>query len=160
MAGTLGDPLWRRFHGWGARRVFGYPGDGINGLIGALDRTEDAIEFVQVRHVELTAFMAGAHAKYTGGVGVRLATSGIGAIQPLNGFHDAHPDHLPVLAIAGQRARVVPGGHHRREVESEAFSRTSPAHPCGGRACSTGCAARWVAPRASPSAACSRRCAR
>ena len=91
----------RMLHEWGVRRVFGFPGDGINGLIGALDRTDGAIDFVQVRHEEMAAFMAGAHAKYTGEVGVCLATSGPGAIHLLNGLYDARLDHMPVLAIVG-----------------------------------------------------------
>ncbi len=114
---TVGDFLWQRLHAWGVRRVFGYPGDGINGLIGALDRAGDAIDFVQVRHEELAAFMACAHAKYTGEVGVCLATSGPGAIHLLNGLYDARLDHMPVLAIVGQQARAALGGHYQQEVD-------------------------------------------
>jgi len=117
MANTVSDFLWQRLHGWGVRRVFGYPGDGINGLIGALDRTEGAIDFVQVRHEEMAAFMACAHAKYTGEVGVCLATSGPGAIHLLNGLYDAAADHMPVLAIVGQQARAALGGHYQQEVD-------------------------------------------
>jgi pyruvate dehydrogenase (quinone) len=117
MADTVSDFFWKRLHEWGVRRVFGYPGDGINGLIGALDRTEGAIEFVQVRHEEMAAFMAGAHAKYTGEVGVCLATSGPGAIHLLNGLYDARLDHMPVLAIVGQQARSALGGHYQQEVD-------------------------------------------
>ncbi len=117
MADTVSDFFWKRLHEWGVRRVFGYPGDGINGLIGALDRTEGAIEFVQVRHEEMAAFMAGAHAKYTGEVGVCLATSGPGAIHLLNGLYDARLDHMPVLAIVGQQARAALGGHYQQEVD-------------------------------------------
>jgi pyruvate dehydrogenase (quinone) len=117
MAATVSDFLWQRLHGWGVRRVFGYPGDGINGLIGALDRTEGAIEFVQVRHEEMAAFMACAHAKYTGEVGVCLATSGPGAIHLLNGLYDARADHMPVLAIVGQQARAALGGFYQQEVD-------------------------------------------
>ncbi|MBV9758763.1 MAG: thiamine pyrophosphate-requiring protein [Alphaproteobacteria bacterium] len=102
---------------WGVRRVFGYPGDGINGLIGALDRTKGAIDFVQVRHEEMAAFMASAHAKFTGEVGVCLATSGPGAIHLLNGLYDARLDHMPVLAIVGQQARTALGGHYQQEVD-------------------------------------------
>ena len=72
---NVSDFFWKRMHEWGIRRVFGYPGDGINGLIGALDRNQDKIDFVQVRHEEMAAFMACAHAKFTGEVGVCLATS-------------------------------------------------------------------------------------
>jgi len=117
MADTVSDFLWRRLQAWGVRRVFGYPGDGINGLIGALDRTEGAIDFVQVRHEEMAAFMACAHAKYTGEIGVCLATSGPGAIHLLNGLYDARLDHMPVLAIVGQQARAALGGHYQQEVD-------------------------------------------
>jgi len=117
MATTVGDFLWERLHEWGVRRVFGYPGDGINGLIGALDRIQDKIEFVQVRHEEMAAFMACAHAKYTGEVGVCLATSGPGAIHLLNGLYDAKLDHMPVLAIVGQQARAALGGRYQQEVD-------------------------------------------
>ena len=121
MAETVSDFMWRRLREWGVRRVFGYPGDGINGLIGALDRTEGAIEFVQVRHEEMAAFMAGAHAKYTGEVGVCLATSGPGAIHLLNGLYDARLDHMPVLAIVGQQARAALGGHYQQEVDLQSL---------------------------------------
>ena len=99
------------------KRVFGYPGDGINGLIGALDRAGDAFDFVQVRHEEMAAFMASAHAKFTGEVGVCIATSGPGAIHLLNGLYDARMDHMPVLAIVGQQARAAIGGHYQQEVD-------------------------------------------
>jgi pyruvate dehydrogenase (quinone) len=117
MAKTVSDFMWERLHGWGVRRVYGYPGDGINGLIGALDRARDQIDFVQVRHEEMAAFMAAAHAKYTGEVGVCLATSGPGAIHLLNGLYDARLDHMPVLAIVGQQARAALGGHYQQEVD-------------------------------------------
>ncbi|WP_209443114.1 thiamine pyrophosphate-requiring protein [Falsiroseomonas frigidaquae] len=114
---TVSDFLWDRLHAWGVRRVFGYPGDGINGLVGALDRAKDRLDFVQVRHEEMAAFMACAHAKYTGEVGVCLATSGPGAIHLLNGLYDARLDHMPVLAIVGQQARAAMGGHYQQEVD-------------------------------------------
>jgi pyruvate dehydrogenase (quinone) len=117
MASTVSDFFWQRVHQWGIRRVFGYPGDGINGLIGALDRNKDIIDFVQVRHEELAAFMACAHAKFTGEVGVCLATSGPGAIHLLNGLYDARLDHQPVVAIVGQQARSALGGHYQQEVD-------------------------------------------
>lgn len=117
MADTVSDFLWHRLHAWGVRRVFGYPGDGINGIIGALDRTEGAIGFVQVRHEEMAAFMACAYAKFTGEVGVCLATSGPGAIHLLNGLYDAAADHMPVLAIVGQQARAALGSHYQQEVD-------------------------------------------
>jgi pyruvate dehydrogenase (quinone) len=99
------------------RRVFGYPGDGINGLLGARDRAKDRFEFVQTRHEELAAFMACAHAKFTGELGVCLATSGPGTIHLLNGLYDARLDHQPVLAIVGQQARMALGGHFQQEVD-------------------------------------------
>ncbi|WP_135467958.1 thiamine pyrophosphate-requiring protein [Crenalkalicoccus roseus] len=117
MAKTVGDYLWERLHQWGVRRVFGYPGDGINGLLGALDRAQDRIKFVQGRHEELSALMACGHAKYTGEVGVCLATSGPGAIHLLNGLYDARLDHVPVLAIVGQQARSALGAHYQQEVD-------------------------------------------
>ena len=116
MATTVGDFLLQRLHAWGVRRVFGYPGDGINGIMGAFGRS-DAIEFVQARHEELAAFMACAHAKFTGEVGVCLATSGPGAIHLLNGLYDAKADHQPVVAIVGQQQRAALGGDYQQEVD-------------------------------------------
>jgi pyruvate dehydrogenase (quinone) len=117
MAQTTSDQILARLHAWGVRRVFGYPGDGINGLLGAFDRMEGRMEFVQARHEELAAFMACAHAKFTGEVGVCLATSGPGAIHLLNGLYDAKADHQPVLAIVGQAARSAMGGDYQQEVD-------------------------------------------
>lgn len=117
MAQTVGDFLIERLHAWGVRRIFGYPGDGINGIMGALDRAEGRIEFIQVRHEEMAAFMACAHAKFTGEVGVCLATSGPGAIHLLNGLYDAKLDHQPVVAIVGQQARAALGGSYQQEVD-------------------------------------------
>jgi pyruvate dehydrogenase (quinone) len=121
MAKTVADFLWQRLGEWGINRIFGYPGDGINGLIGALDRQKDKFEFVQVRHEEMAAFMASAHAKFTGEVGVCLATSGPGAIHLLNGLYDARLDHQPVLAIVGQQARSALGGQYQQEVDLESL---------------------------------------
>lgn len=121
MAKTVGDFVWERLGQWGVSRVYGYPGDGINGLIGALDRAKESMPFVQVRHEEMAAFMATAHAKYTGEVGVCLATSGPGAIHLLNGLYDAKADHMPVLAIVGQQARAALGGHYQQEVDLAAL---------------------------------------
>lgn len=117
MGMNVSDQILQRLHAWGVRRVFGYPGDGINGLIGAFGRTTDELEFVQARHEELAAFMATAHAKYTGEVGVCLATSGPGAIHLLNGLYDAKADHTPVVAIVGQTARSAMGGDYQQEVD-------------------------------------------
>ncbi|MGE5469045.1 MAG: thiamine pyrophosphate-requiring protein [Ignavibacteria bacterium] len=117
MAETVGDFLVRRLKDWGIRRIFGYPGDGINGIMGALGRDKDGLQFVQARHEELAAFMACAHAKFTGEVGVCLATSGPGAIHLLNGLYDAKLDHQPVVAIVGQQKRAALGGHYQQEVD-------------------------------------------
>jgi pyruvate dehydrogenase (quinone) len=117
MATTVSDQLLQRLVQWGVRRVYGYPGDGINGVMGALRRMEGRVEFVQTRHEELAAFMATAHAKFTGEVGVCIATSGPGAIHLLNGLYDAKADHQPVLAIVGQQARTALGGEYQQEVD-------------------------------------------
>lgn len=117
MAMTVGDFFWQRLWDWGVRRVFGYPGDGINGLLGALRRRGGDIEFVQVRHEEMAAFMATAHAKFTGEIGVCMATSGPGAAHLLTGLYDARADHMPVLAIAGQQARTALGSHYQQEID-------------------------------------------
>jgi pyruvate dehydrogenase (quinone) len=117
MSGNVSDHLVERLHQWGVRRVFGYPGDGVNGLMAALNRARDSVEFVQTRHEELAAFMACAHAKFTGELGVCIATSGPGAIHLLNGLYDAKLDHQPVLAIVGQQARSALGGDYQQEVD-------------------------------------------
>src|ERR1700709_450152 len=118
MAKTVGDFFWERLHQWGVRRVFGYPGDGINGLLGGLARFgTDKIQFVQARHEEMAAFMASAYAKFTGGLGVCIATSGPGASHLITGMYDARMDHVPVLAIAGQQARAALGGHYQQELD-------------------------------------------
>ena len=117
MSMTVSDHLLQRLRQWGVRRVFGYPGDGINGLMGAFDRAGEAMQFVQARHEELAAFIACAHAKFTGEVGVCMATSGPGAIHLLNGLYDAKGDHQPVLAIVGQSARSALGGSYQQEVD-------------------------------------------
>jgi pyruvate dehydrogenase (quinone) len=114
---TVGDYLVQRLSSWGVHRVYGYPGDGINGIMGALERAEDRMRFIQVRHEEMAAFMACAHAKFTGQVGVCLATSGPGAIHLLNGLYDAKMDHQPVVAIVGQSARAAIGGSFQQEVD-------------------------------------------
>ncbi len=116
MTDTVGDFLLQRMHEWGVRRVFGYPGDGINGIMGAFGRQQE-IEFVQVRHEEMAAFMATGHAKFTGEVGVCVATSGPGAIHLLNGLYDAKLDHQPVVAIVGQQKRASIGGDYQQEVD-------------------------------------------
>ncbi|MBV9698657.1 MAG: thiamine pyrophosphate-requiring protein [Candidatus Eremiobacteraeota bacterium] len=114
---TVSDFLMERLLDWGVRRIYGYPGDGINGIMGALDRTDGKIDFIQVRHEEQAAFMACAHAKFTGEVGVCLATSGPGAIHLLNGLYDAKLDHQPVVAIVGQSSTAALGGAYQQEVD-------------------------------------------
>ena len=114
---TVGDFLIERLHAWGVRRIYGYPGDGINGVFGALNRAKGKIEFIQARHEEMAAFMASAHAKFTGELGVCIATSGPGATHLITGLYDARLDHMPVLAIAGQQARAALGGHYQQEVD-------------------------------------------
>jgi len=114
---NVSDFFWKRMSEWGIRRIFGYPGDGIIGLMGGLARAGDKFEFIQARHEELAAFMACAHAKFTGELGVCLATSGPGAIHLLNGLYDARLDHQPVLAIVGQQARTALGGQFQQEVD-------------------------------------------
>jgi len=121
MSTTVADFLVDRLSAWGVRRIYGYPGDGINGILGALNRANGKIEFIQTRHEEMAAFMASAHAKFTGELGVCLATSGPGAAHLLTGLYDARLDHMPVLAIAGQQARASLGGHYQQEVDLEAM---------------------------------------
>src|SRR6185312_2723157 len=121
MAKTVGDFFIERLHEWGVRRIYGYPGDGINGVFGALQRAEGKIEFIQVRHEEMAAFMASAHAKFTGELGVCIATSGPGAAHLITGLYDARLDHMPVLAIVGQQARAAIGGHYQQEVDLPAM---------------------------------------
>jgi len=118
---NAGDFIIERLLEWGVTRIYGYPGDGINGLIGAIERTGGKLAFVQTRHEEMAAFMACAHAKYTGEVGVCLATSGPGAIHLLNGLYDAQMDHVPVVAIAGQASTEVLGGSYQQEVDLPAL---------------------------------------
>jgi pyruvate dehydrogenase (quinone) len=117
MADKVSDFMLKRLSAWGIKRIFGFPGDGILGIMGALDRNKDLFEWVQPRHEEMAAFMASAHAKFTGEIGVCMATSGPGAIHLLNGLYDAKMDHVPVLAIVGQSARSALGGNYQQEVD-------------------------------------------
>src|ERR1700710_791974 len=117
MAESAADFLLARLRAWDVHRIYGYPGDGINALLGALDRSGGDPELIQVRHEEMAAFMACGHAKFTGEVGVCLATSGPGAIHLLNGLYDAKLDHQPVVAIVGQQARQAMGGSYQQEVD-------------------------------------------
>src|SRR5215204_902010 len=117
MAQQVSDYVLERLTEWGIHRIFGYPGDGINAFLGAFDRAEGDPEFIQVRHEEMSAFMACAHAKFTGEIGVCIATSGPGAIHLLNGLYDAKLDHQPVLALIGQQKRMSLGAHYQQEVD-------------------------------------------
>jgi pyruvate dehydrogenase (quinone) len=117
MSETVGEHLLRRLIAWGIKRVYGYPGDGINGILGGFHAVGDELEFVQTRHEELASFQACAHAKFTGQTGVCLATSGPGAVHLLNGLYDARLDHQPVVAIVGQQARSSLGADYQQEVD-------------------------------------------
>jgi pyruvate dehydrogenase (quinone) len=117
MSQTVGAFMLQRLRQWGVTRIYGYPGDGINGLLGAFHEFEDEIEFVQTRHEEIAAFAACAHGKLTGEVGVCMATSGPGAIHLMNGLYDAKLDHAPVVAIVGQQARMALGSNFQQEVD-------------------------------------------
>ncbi|NUR06051.1 MAG: thiamine pyrophosphate-requiring protein [Nocardioidaceae bacterium] len=117
MATTVADYLLARLREWGVDHVFGYPGDGINGLLGAFGRADDQPRFVQSRHEEMSAFEAVGYAKFSGRVGVCAATSGPGAIHLLNGLYDAKLDHVPVVAIVGQTNRSAMGGSYQQEVD-------------------------------------------
>ena len=117
MSITVSEFVWQRLQQWGLKRVYGYPGDGVGGLDVALDRAQPDMEYIQVRHEEMAAFMASAHAKFTGGVGLCYATSGPGAIHLLNGLYDAKMDNQPVVAIVGQQARTALGAHYQQEVD-------------------------------------------
>jgi len=121
MAKLVADFILERLREWGVHRIYGYPGDGINAIVGALDRADDRPEFIQVRHEEMAAFMACGHAKFTDEVGVCLATSGPGAIHLLNGLYDAKLDHQPVVAIVGQQARAALGGNYQQEVDLQSL---------------------------------------
>ncbi|MFI2475042.1 thiamine pyrophosphate-requiring protein [Nocardia xishanensis] len=116
MAQQVGDYVVRRLREWGVEQVFGYPGDGINGLVAAFGRADDDPAFIQARHEEMSAFEATGYAKFSGDAGVCTATSGPGAIHLLNGLYDAKLDHVPVVAIVGQTARSAMGGSYQQEV--------------------------------------------
>jgi pyruvate dehydrogenase (quinone) len=116
MATNVSSFMLSRLREHGVERIYGYPGDGINGILGAF-HGDPGIEFVQTRHEELAAFMATAHAKLTGQVGVCLATSGPGAIHLLNGLYDAKLDHQPVVAIVGQQSQLSLGTNYQQEVD-------------------------------------------
>jgi pyruvate dehydrogenase (quinone) len=113
----VGDYLLQRLRDWGIEHVFGYPGDGINGILAAWGRADNHPQFIQSRHEEMSAFEAVGYAKFTGKVGVCAATSGPGAVHLLNGLYDAKLDHVPVVAIVGQTNRSAMGGSYQQEVD-------------------------------------------
>ncbi|MGW0874947.1 thiamine pyrophosphate-requiring protein [Streptomyces sp. NPDC002740] len=117
MSVKVSDHVLQRLREWGVEQVFGYPGDGINGLLAAWGRAGDEPRFVQSRHEEMSAFQAVGYAKFSGRLGVCVATSGPGAIHLLNGLYDAKLDHVPVLAIVGQTHRSAMGGSYQQEVD-------------------------------------------
>jgi pyruvate dehydrogenase (quinone) len=117
MNKTVADVLLNRLREWGVTQVFGYPGDGINGLLAAWGRADNDPEFIQARHEEMAAFEAVGYAKFSGSVGVCAATSGPGAIHLLNGLYDAKLDHVPIVAIVGQTERSAMGGSYQQEVD-------------------------------------------
>ncbi|HET6917105.1 MAG TPA: thiamine pyrophosphate-binding protein, partial [Acidimicrobiales bacterium] len=117
MAKTVGAYLLERLTQWGIEDVFGYPGDGINGILGAWTKVDGCPRFIQARHEEMAAFEAVGYAKFSGRIGVCVATSGPGAIHLLNGLYDAKLDHVPVLAIVGQTNRTAMGGSYQQEVD-------------------------------------------
>src|SRR5919197_1546965 len=128
QSGTVAHFALERLREHGVHHVFGYPGDGINGFLGAFHETE--LEFVQTRHEEIAAFAATAHAKLTGEVGVCIATSGPGAIHLLNGLYDAKLDHQPVVAIVGQQKTISLGGHYQQEVDLQVLFKDVAAEYC------------------------------
>ena len=116
MSQNVAEFVWARLNEWGLTRLYGYPGDGVGGLDVALQKAE-FMDYVQVRHEEMAAFMASAHAKFTGQPGLCYATSGPGAIHLLTGLYDAKMDHVPVVAIVGQQARSALGASYQQEVD-------------------------------------------
>ncbi|HEV2673352.1 MAG TPA: thiamine pyrophosphate-requiring protein [Aliidongia sp.] len=118
---NVSEYIWHRVQEWGVKRVYGYPGDGVGGLDVALEKTKKTLQYVQVRHEEMAAFMASAHAKFTGEVGLCFATSGPGAIHLLTGLYDAKMDHVPAVAIVGQTARTGIGAHYQQEVDLQSL---------------------------------------
>ncbi|HEX5419842.1 MAG TPA: thiamine pyrophosphate-binding protein, partial [Gammaproteobacteria bacterium] len=118
---NVSEFIWHRLQEWGIKRVYGYPGDGVGGLDVALQKIQDSLQYVQVRHEEMAAFMASGHAKFTGEVGLCYATSGPGAIHLLTGLYDAKMDHMPVVALVGQQPRSAIGAHYQQEVDLQSL---------------------------------------
>lgn len=121
MSDNVADYLVARLYEWEVSRIFGYPGDGINPILGALNRSNGLIKFIQTRHEAMAAFMACAHAKFAGEIGVCMATAGPGAIQLLNGLYDAKMDNQPVVAIVGQQPRTALGTNYLQDVDLQSL---------------------------------------
>ena len=117
MSDKVSDFIFQRLKEWGVERVFGYTGDSINPVMGALDREKESIQFIQVRHEEMAAMMACGHAKVTGQLGVCCASAGPGSIHLLNGLYDAKLDGQPVVALLGQLPRHAMGSDYQQEVD-------------------------------------------
>jgi pyruvate dehydrogenase (quinone) len=130
MGSTVGEFMARRLVEWGTRRIYGYPGDGIIAFLDGLRLHQEELRFIQVRHEEQAAFMACAHAKFTGEVGVCTATSGPGAIHLLNGLYDAKLDHAPVVAVIGQAPLKSLGGHMQQEIDLHTLYKDVAADYC------------------------------
>ena len=133
---NVAEFVWSRLREWGMKRVYGYPGDGAAGLDGALQAAIDRgeIEYVQVRHEEMAAFMASAHAKFTGEVGYCYATSGPGATHMLTGLYDAKFDNAPVVAIVGQTNMTAIGSQYQQELDANVVFKDVAEFVCEGRA--------------------------
>src|SRR3954451_15135994 len=121
MSETVAAHMLTRLHEWGVNKIYGYPGDGINGILGAFHEVGDKVEFIQCRHEEIAAFAACGHAKVTGDVGVCLATTGPGAIHLLKGLYDAKLDHHAVVAIVGHQTTMALGGNFQQEVDLQSL---------------------------------------
>src|SRR5215471_6944276 len=117
MAKTVADIIMERLLHWGVDTIFGLPGDGINGVFEALRRRQDKLKFIQVRHEEAAAFAACGYAKFTGRLGVCVATSGPGGVHLLNGLYDAKFDRQPVLAITGHTFHDLIGTHYQQDLD-------------------------------------------
>ncbi len=130
MAISVGQYVMQRLQEWGVERIYAYPGDGINGILAGQRKNENKPRFIQARHEELAAFMASAHAKFTGTVGVCMATSGPGAIHLLNGLYDAKMDHQPVVAIVGQSATTALGSQYQQEVDLQSLFKDVASEYC------------------------------
>src|ERR671939_1434541 len=128
QSGTVAHFALERLKEHGINRIYGYPGDGINGFLGALHESD--VEFIQTRHEEIASFAACAHAKFTDEVGVCMATSGPGAIHLLNGLYDAKLDHQPVVAIVGQQKTISLGGHYQQEVDLQVLFKDVASEYC------------------------------